>query len=327
MRRVLTHFSQLQMAQVIPFLCSLLVVISLGNVAQGAEPEGPLARPPKFPPEVVAVFFPDIRAQLSGPRPDYGVGRGGNPSIAAAPSGAAANPSAATGFAWSSLADADAIEAEIKRQVAPLGPLVATPSKFKGGAYRECRDRFNTLAIMFAVSADYDDSIRWQDSAASLSRVFARASANCKVGTDQSYRESQGRVGDLAELVQGGRPSISTPSGESSWGDLADRTPLMVRMEQALNGAILPNLSSGRDLASHGDDLRHEAQMLALLSHVLTQPGLPDAADESYDRHAHRLRDGALALVGAIDQDNFTAAKAALGTMSQACAACHDEYR
>ena len=296
---------------------------------KAAEPQEPLARPPEFPREVVEVFFGDAREQLSGPRPNYeqksfrGIAR----DSAALPSdpGSAAP---ATGFEWSRLIVADAVETEIKRQLVPLQPLVSTPSTFKGGAYRECRDRFNTLAVMFAVAADYDDPVRWQDSAGLMSRAFARASANCKVGTDQSYREAQQRVSDLAELVRGGRPSVVAPAqDQETWEGITDRTPMMVRMEQAFNERVSPNLASGRDLSANGDELRHEAQLLALFSHILIQPGLPDAGDEAYDGYARQLRDNSISLIAAIDQEDFTAARAALGQMSKACAACHDEYR
>src|SRR5690606_27523739 len=111
--------------------------------AQSAKQQ-PLARPPVFPPEVVDVFFPDARKELAGPRPNYEGGTG-TPTPLAGRSNTTAPTGKGSGYAWSELIDADTIEAEIKRQVAPLGPLVATPSTFKGGTYRECRDRFNTL--------------------------------------------------------------------------------------------------------------------------------------------------------------------------------------
>lgn len=308
---------------------ALAVMVNVtGDGVLAANPEGPLARPPEFPPAVENVFFPDVREQLVGPRPSYerGTQRGTGGPVAQSPAGGAAAES--TGYAWSELVDADSIEAEIKRQLPPLQPLIATPATFKGGAYRECRDRFNTLAVLFAVAADFDEPVRWQDTAGPLSRIFARASGNCKVGTDQSFRESQQRVSDLAELVRGGRPTIDAPPAEDdTWERVADRTPLMVRMEQALNEAITPNLSSSRDLTSHADELQHEAKILALLGHILTQPGLPDAGDETYDGYAAQLRDGAVALSTAIEQEDFNTARTALGTISQACAACHDEYR
>lgn len=314
----------------------LFISLSLGSwfwlvsgacFATPSDPQGPFARPPVFPPRVVDVFFPDARKELAGPRPNY-EGAAGTPVAVAGRSGTASPEAKDSGYPWSELIDADTIESEIKRQVAPLGPLVATPSTFKGGGYRECRDRFNTLAVLFAVAGDYDESVRWQDSAGTLSHAFARASANCKVGTDQSFREAQMRVQDLGELVRGGRPSLPTPpASDDTWEMKADRTPIMVRMEGALNKQISPNLSNARDLASHGEELRHEAQVLAMLAQVLTQEGLPDAGDDTYDGYAQQLRDGGKSLVVAIDQENFDAARAALGIMSQACAACHDEYR
>jgi hypothetical protein len=308
-------------------LILLIMVASAAPLRGQTRGEGPLARPPVFPPEVESVFFPDARKELVGPRPNYESGSHPKQQAVAA-GGANSTAKGESGYAWSELVDADTIEAEIKRQVAPLGPLVASPSTFKGGAYRDCRERFNTLAVLFAVAADYDDTVRWQDTAPALAHAFARASGNCKVGTDQSYREAQQRVQELGELVRGGRPSVTAPpTTDDSWESKADRTPIMVRMEQSLNKQITPNLSSGRDLSANAEDLRHEAQILAMLAQVLTEQGLPDAGDETYDGYAQQLRDGAKALVVAIDQENFDSARTALGNMSKACSTCHDDYR
>lgn len=308
-------------------LALLVLTVTAGRSLGDTRGEEPLARPPVFPPAVESVFFPDARLELVGPRPNYE----GRQTVSPTPTAEAGGKPAARsepGYAWSELIDADTIEAEIKRQVTPLGPLVASPSTFKGGTYRDCRNRFNTLAVLFAVAADYDDTVRWQDTAPALSQAFSRASANCKVGTDQSFREAQQRVQDLGELVRGGRPSLAArPATDDTWESKADRTPIMVRMEESLNKQIAPNLSSGRDLAANAEELRHEAQMLSMLAEVLTKNGLPDAGDETYNGFAQKLRDSSQALVVAIDQENFQAARTALGNMGQACAACHDDYR
>jgi hypothetical protein len=308
-------------------LAVLMLGIAAGSSFADTRAEEPLARPPEFPPAVQSVFFPDARLELVGPRPNY-EGQGGSLKSPPFAAGDEPSPRGESGYAWSELIDADTIEAEIKRQVAPLGPLVASPSTFKGGTYRDCRDRFNTLAVLFAVAADYDDTVRWQDTAPALSHAFARASANCKVGTDQSFREAQQRVQDLGELIRGGRPGLpSPPATDDSWESKADRTPIMVRMEESLNQQIAPNLSSARDLTGNAEDLRHEAQMLAMLAQVLTQNGLPDTGDETYEGFAQQLRDSGKSLVVAIDQENFDAAKTALANMGKACSACHEDYR
>ena len=139
---------------------------------------------------------------------------------------------AATG-GWSKLIDAETIETEIKRLAQAVATDVTTPSEFKGGKYQDCRRHFSVLAMLFAVAAEYDGDVRWQDVAAGLRDVFARAGHNCKVGTDSTYREATQRKADLSELVAGSRPQIPQAERIANWSQVADRPPLMQRMNIA----------------------------------------------------------------------------------------------
>ena len=305
------------------------LVALAGGTLLAEEAQPPRAKPPKeWPRDVREVFFDDARQQLVGSRPNYGE--------AAAAAQVASNQSAnaggaasdkASGVEWSKLVDADIIEAEIKRQLTPLQPLVATPAAFKGGGYRDCRNRFTWLATLFEVAGEYDDSVRWQDSAPALAQLFGRAGANCKVGTDQSFRESQLRVQDLGDLIRGGRPELPAAQPDVGWDRIADRSPLMRRMETCLGEGISPNASDGRALKSNAEDLHHEAQLMAVMAEVILQPGFDYADDESYQGYATELRDAAVALTQAVELESFEAAQLSIGNMKKACSNCHDEFR
>lgn len=286
----------------------------------------PRAKPPEWPRDVRAIFFDDAREQLVGSRPNYGE-LATEARQATTTAGGGEKQQSADGYAWSKLVDADTIETEIKRQLAPLQPLVATPATFKGGGYRDCRDRFTWLATLLSVAGDYDDSVRWQETAPALAQLYARAGFNCKVGTDQSFRESQLRVQDLADLVRGGRPDAPEAKPDVGWDRLADRSPLMRRMETCLGEGITPNTSDGRALSKNADDLRHEAQLMALMAEVVMQPGFDYADEETYRTYAIELRDASVALTQAVDLENFQAARTAIGNMQKACSNCHDEWR
>jgi hypothetical protein len=304
----------------------LLIVVTIAP-SRAEETTQPRAKPPaEWPRDVREVFFDDAREQLVGSRPNYG--ETARSPVASAGSG----PNTATdggdsSYAWSSLADADVIETEIKRQLPALQPLVATPAAFKGGGYQECRDRFIWLATLFSVAGDYDDDVRWKDTAEGLGQLFARAGANCKVGTDQSFREAQMRVEDLVELVQGGRPDVPAAKPDVGWDQLTDRTPLMKRMETSLGEGISPKASDKRSLSANSEDISHEAQLMALMAEVILQPGIDYADEETYRQHGTRLRDASVALTQAVDLENFDAARAAIGNMQKACSNCHDEWR
>lgn len=302
-----------------------LLIAGSTALAQSEETSQPRAKPPaEWPRDVREVFFDDARQQLVGSRPNYG-------EMARTPvAGTGASPTTTGGdssYAWSKLADADVIETEIKRQLPALQPLVATPAAFKGGGYQECRNRFIWLATLFSIAGDYDDDVRWKDSAEGLGQLYARAGANCKVGTDQSFREAQMRVEDLAELVQGGRPDVPAAKPDVGWDQLTDRTPLMKRMEMSLGEGISPKASDKRSLSANSEDIHHEAQLMALMAEVILQPGIDYADEETYRQHGTQLRDASVALSQAVDLESFDAARAAIGNMQKACSNCHDEWR
>jgi hypothetical protein len=304
-----------------------LIVAGSAVLLRAEQTTQPRAKPPaEWPRDVREVFFDDAREQLVGARPNYGeIARS---PVATAAGGSNTAPDAGdSSYAWSSLAGADVIETEIKRQLPALQPLVATPAAFKGGGYQECRDRFIWLATLFSVAGDYDDDVRWKDTAEGLGQLFARAGANCKVGTDQSFREAQMRVEDLAELVQGGRPDVPAAKPDVGWDQLTDRTPLMKRMETCLGEGISPHASDKRSLSANAEDISHEAQLMALMAEVILQPGIDYADEETYRQHGTQLRDASVALTQAVDLENFDAARAAIGNMQKACGNCHDEWR
>ena len=77
----------------------------------------------------------------------------------------------AAAFAWSKLIDAETLETEIKRLAQAVAQDVTSPSEFKGGAYQACRRHFSVLATLFAIAAEYDGEVRWQDAAAGAARL------------------------------------------------------------------------------------------------------------------------------------------------------------
>jgi hypothetical protein len=295
-----------------------------------AEPAGPpvkRARPPQWPDEVRGVFFDDVREKLVGPRPNYGTSSEAAISAHAtgiSPAGAAANPSNA---AWSKLIDAETIETEIKRIAQAVAGDVAVPGEFQGGAYKRCRRHFSVLAVLFAVSGEYDGAVRWSEVAPALRDVFARAGYNCKVGTDQTYREAVQRNQDLAELVRGGRPPVASAERMAKWAEVADRAPLMQRLEIAHQERLTKWLSNEREFKRHRDEVRHEAQLVAAFADVIGREGFEYWDDEQYAENTSNLRKAGSEMAAAAELDNYERAKKAIGRATKACNDCHDGYR
>jgi hypothetical protein len=280
------------------------------------------ARPPKWSADVLDAFFEDAREKLVGQRPDYGARD--TAQVAAADS---AGNARLVGGSWSKLIDAETIETEIKRIEKAMAHDVATPSDFKGGKYQDCRRHFSLLAMLFAVVAEYDGEVRWHDAAAGLRDVFARAGYNCKVGTDQTYREATQRRQDLSDLVNGSRPQLPQAERETDWSNVADRPPLMQRMNIAHQDRLAKWLVNEREFTRHRDDVHHEAQLIAAIADVIGREGFDYWDDEQYAAYARELKQSATDMAAAADQENFPNARDAAARMTKTCADCHEGYR
>ena len=285
------------------------------------------ARPPKWSADVLDAFFEDAREKLVGERPAYS-GKELSPRVAGVtPAADATAETLATGAAWSKLIDAETIETEIKRLGQAVARDVTTPSEFKGAKYQDCRRHFSVLAVLFAIAAEHDDEVRWQDASPGLREVFARAGYNCKVGTDQTFQESNLRKQDLAELVSGSRPRAASAQRAADWSQVADRPPLMQRLNIAHEERLVKWLASEREFARNSDEVRHEAQLAAAIADVVGREGFDYWDDEQYAAYARELRAAASDLAAAAELENFDQARRAGSRMTKACADCHEGYR
>lgn len=304
---------------------ALLTALSFVGIAPAADPPK-RAKPPKWSKDVLDVFFADAREALVGPRPDFSVNR--EAKIASVPSATSAAAAAGDGHpGWSQWVAPEVLETEIKRQSPEVTKLVQSASEFKGGGYQDARDHFSMLAVLFAISAEHDQDARWKDSAAGLRDLFGRAGFNAKVGTDGTFREAVARSADLADLIRGGRPDTPTPSSEAGWTTVADRPPLMRRMELAQQKRLSQWIANEGLFGNQTEEISHEAQLLAALAEVITREGYEYADDDTFVEYARELRDAAHDLQKATEQENYAQARDALGRATKACSNCHDGYR
>jgi hypothetical protein len=282
------------------------------------------AKPPTWTADVLDAFFDDARTVLAGPRPDYAAKSraGGETAASAAPQ--TARPDAT---AWSKLIDAETLETEIKRLAQAVATSVTTPGQFKGGGNRACRRDFALLAVLFAATAEYDAAIRWQDAAPGLRELFTRAARNAKVGSDQSYNEAAARKRELEELVRGSRPQLPPAERAAVWGQVAERSALMQRLNAAYEERLTKWTANEREFANRRADVRHEAQIIALLADVISREGFDYWDEADYAKFVRELRAAAVDAAAAAKANNYQDAGKAIDRAGKACAGCHEVYR
>jgi cytochrome c556 len=291
------------------------------------------APPTHWDTRVTDTFFPDAYAALVGPRPDdltavmTGSAKKAAQTAGTTPGNRSLGTATDGAIPWSKLISADALQDEIKSLQPQLAEETKTQQTFLGGAYKKSRRTLSLLAAAFAIICEYDGDIRWKAQAPAVRNLFARSAYNCKASTDQTYRDVKQRSDDLATLLRG--ETLEAPAAESTndWGKVADLLPLMARLELAQRDRIAPWTASSAEMKKNAAALDHEAEIVAALAKVISRPGMEYADDEKFRGFAKSLQTSALELRAAAENQNYDTARAAAGTLSKACANCHNDYR
>ncbi len=82
--------------------------------------------------------------------------------------------------------------------------------------------------------------------------------------------------------MRGDRPRLADSRGHVTWGEIADREPLMRRMEQAQRERLATWVARADRFRSNAAGIYHEAQIVAALAEVIRDEPYEDGADESY---------------------------------------------
>jgi len=270
------------------------------------------------------IFFSNLFEQgLVGDRPNPA---DAVPLAASNPAGMAGSENAPTSGSWSSLIGRDALENEIKRIQMDLESQITTPVRFNTG-YKEAHQSFIMLATWFAIVQQYDADVRWKDAAGEVVANANRAAINTRSPGENSFRYSEQIRQSLTDLVRGGNfGGPEKPIDKVAWGETADRTTMMKRLNSLL-GEINQSIANESDFKNALEDNLHRASLIAAVARVLTQPGMNLADDEGYVALARAMETSATALVNSIKTPNFAAAQAASNQIDQACSNCHGEWR
>ncbi len=310
-------------------LTALVVLMSAATVMaqRGSRRERPLAPRPDFSEEEQSVFFTDARQKLGPGGPPVA---GSQPAESETPMPAAETPVVSAGV-WSELIEPEVIEDEVKSLVPAIRASVSSPNAFKSGGYRDARDNYSLLAVLFGVIAQYDDEsrVRWQDEAAGMRELLARTGFNCKAASDGTFLEAQMRADDLAMLLRGERPDLNEAATvpEGGWPDVADRPPLMKRMEAAQRGRLDQWTANSAEFSRNSADILHEAQLLLLLCEIIKDESYEYADDDLYREYVEGLSAVCRELLAATREERFDDAQSAVSRINRQCDDCHSDFR
>ena len=269
------------------------------------------AAPSEFSEAVQNAFFPDARQQLRGVRPE------------AETSPAQQEPAT---LRWSSLITAETVEDEVKRLANNLSADITSETRFRGGQYQDARQKLGSLAWLMGIAANYDQRVRWAETGSVLGPRLAAAAAAASEGTADAYQQVVVVHQQLVGVIRGG--TVEVPEGASIvWDELVERPLLMMRMEQSLQEHLQGGLQDQETMRQQGQELQHEAELLAAAAAVLRLPGQVDAEGEDYRSFCLQLEKAALDLADAVKREEYGQAREALGSAAKACSRCHEDYR
>ncbi|MHC2070304.1 cytochrome c [Bremerella sp. T1] len=319
---------QLVLALAIGTLGSLVTASSV--VAQDSDRR---AKPPTFNGATTnIIFFKDVFAEaLEGERPAILSENRQAPAMASnGGGGGMASPAASGGGEageWADIISPTTIQDEVKRLNNQLLETVQNVRKFNGGGFEEARRDFTELAMLFEIIDEHDGDVRWKEFALTARDGFARAGFNSKVGTDNSFKEAKLRAEDLEQLVRGGSLDVREADPKATWEEIADRPPLMQRLEIAYQKRLKPMTASASEFNDNIEDILHEAEIVAAIGHAMQKEGFEYYDDEDYVTFCQQMQDAALRVVKAVKENNADEARKATGDVGQACTLCHESYR
>ena len=131
----------------------------------------------------------------------------------------------------------------------------------------------------------------------------------------------------MQTLIRGGSLQLPEPAAEVDWSQVAERPPLMKRLDSAQKESVAPLPANERAFERDADRLAHEAQVVAAVAEVISREGYEFADDETYLEYARTMKQQALLLRDAARQGDYDQARTAAGQLGKACSDCHKGYR
>ena len=80
-------------------------------------------------------------------------------------------------------------------------------------------------------------------------------------------------------------------------------------------------------IKANSDQVKRDAELVAMVGEVLIQEGLDDFDDEDYAAMSKSMSKAALNVVGALERNDGDAVRKGVGAVAQSCETCHEQYR
>ena len=187
--------------------------------------------PPQFAKSVTDAFFPDAREARRPASTASGAKRGTNGRNGHR-SGSAARRASGRRQRVVAMDYGRSDRRRDQGRATQARRVAGQPNAVQRRRLSAARFQFSMLATMFAIDAAYGESVRWQRDAAAERRGSRGQASIARLAPIARIKKPKTRD-ELEALIRGGGARLAPVATESDWSKVADRRPLMKRLEQA----------------------------------------------------------------------------------------------
>ena len=234
-------------------------------------------------------------------------------------------PSAATGseMSWSTVIGGDVLDEEAKIIRTRLTGNLQTVATYNNSRDALAVDTL-VLATLAGIAERTDGDVRWKDRAATIRQLAYDVWSEVGSSGGKAFRSTLDPFETLRTAMDGGRVEVDASEREP-FGDYADRSALMQRVEQTSNW-LRNEIPSADKLKQNSREVIREASVLAALGQVIQTENYEYADEAEYRGSAGEFVAAALAVREAAEAGNFDDYQAARNRLSATCANCHGRY-
>lgn len=237
------------------------------------------------------------------------------------------NTPKATGGAesWSDVLPAENLQSEMKKVQNRLKASMQNPGTYNGN-YKEIAVDGAVIAGLAGMAIEHSGDFSWKKNAP-LIRDFGYdlSQASTGLGKD-NYEKTKAAYEKLDSVFSGAIPPNSpTPAPKRPFGETADRTGLMKRIDRA-RGHLRDNINTEAKLKADTEGVVHETLMISSLGKIVATEGYSSADEQDYQQFANALINGAKDATAAAKDQSFQKFTDAMNKVNKSCDQCHANY-
>ena len=101
----------------------------------------------------------------------------------------------------------------------------------------------------------------------------------------------------------------------------------MIWLEQLLQEQMRPMTNDADSAKANQEDVMQDAELVAMISQLLLMPQMENHDEESYAKHLEAMKQSAEDIKAAYTRQDYDDVSQVVNQISQACDACHEDYR